>query len=128
MSADQTQQAQSNRALLYEPFGPRVVLANECADGPALGQQLGDDRTTGLTSCAGYQDLRFVYMGFLPRRFTPSPSRSHLWRLFPDLSGVDDELERVRILMLLHELEINKPSDVSYGSTGLEPVSGPFKQ
>src|SRR4029077_8854917 len=35
-----------------------------------------------------------------------SLGRSHLRRLFPDLSGVDDKFERVSILVLLHQLEL----------------------
>ena len=57
-----------------------------------------------------------------------SLGRSHLRRLFPDLCRVDDELERVRILVLLHQLEIYKPFGVRYGGAVLEPVSGRFKQ
>ena len=35
-----------------------------------------------------------------------SLGRSHLRRLFLDLSRVDDEFERVSILVLLHQLEV----------------------
>src|SRR5712692_212424 len=55
-------------------------------------------------------------------------ARSHLWRLFPGLSRVDDEFERVGILVLLHQLEVYEPFGICYGAAELEPVSGRFKQ
>lgn len=57
-----------------------------------------------------------------------SLGRGHLRRLFPDLSRVDDEFERVRILVLFHQLEVYKPFGIRYGGAVLEPVSGRFKQ
>ncbi len=39
------------------------------------------------------------------RGFTPSLDDSHLRCLFVDLSRINDEFERVGILMLLHQLE-----------------------
>src|ERR1700693_3660572 len=57
-----------------------------------------------------------------------SLGRSHLRRLFPDLSGVVDKFERVSILVLLHQLEVDKPFGICYGAVALEPVSGRFKQ
>ncbi len=41
-------------------------------------------------------------------------ARSHLWRLFPGLSRVDDEFERVGILVLLHQLEVYQPFGICY--------------
>src|ERR1700733_2269210 len=61
-------------------------------------------------------------------RHSSSLGRSHLRRLFPDLSGVDDKFERVSILVLLHQLEVDKPFGICYGAAALEPVSGRFKQ
>src|SRR2546422_1695876 len=55
-------------------------------------------------------------------------ARSHLRRLFPDLSRVDDEFERVGILVLLHQLQVYKPFGIRYGRAALEPISGRFKQ
>ncbi len=53
---------------------------------------------------------------------------AHLRCFFSDLSGIDDEFERVRILVLLHQLEVDKPFGPSYGRAAFEPVSGRFKQ
>src|SRR6267143_5659087 len=57
-----------------------------------------------------------------------SLGRSHLRRLFADLSRVDDEFEWVVILVLLHQLEVYKPFGICDGAAALEPVSGRFKQ
>src|SRR6266446_1012143 len=57
-----------------------------------------------------------------------SLTTGHLWRLFSHLPRVNDELERVRILMLFHQFEVDKPFGVSHGSAVLEPASGRFKQ
>jgi hypothetical protein len=35
-----------------------------------------------------------------------SALRINLWRLFADFSRIDDELERVRVLILFHQLQI----------------------
>jgi hypothetical protein len=48
--------------------------------------------------------------------------------LFSDLCGVDDEFERVRILVLLDQLEIDKPFRVGDRATVREPISGRFQQ
>src|SRR4029077_12278462 len=48
----------------------------------------------------------------------------HLWSLFADLPRVNDEFERVSILNLFHQLEVDKPFGVSHGSAVLEPASG----
>src|SRR5215831_17307731 len=50
--------------------------------------------------------------------FTTSLGRRDLRRLFAVLCScrVDDEFERVRILVLLHQLEIYEPFRIAYGS------------
>src|SRR5215471_5708009 len=60
--------------------------------------------------------------------FTISLGRRDLRRLFAGLRRVDDEFERVRILMLLHQLEVYEPFRISCGSAGREPISGRFEQ
>ena len=54
--------------------------------------------------------------------------RSHLRCLFSDLSRVNDEFERVGILILLHQLEVDEPFRGRQGRAVLEPVSGRFEQ
>jgi hypothetical protein len=44
---------------------------------------------------------------------TTSLGRRHLRRLFCDLCRVDNEFERVRILVLLYQLEVHKPFRIS---------------
>src|SRR6516164_1457334 len=66
--------------------------------------------------------------GVVKRNFKMLLGRRYLWRLFPDLRGVDDEFERVRILVLLHQLEVHQASRIGDGSTAREPVSGRFEQ
>jgi hypothetical protein len=57
-----------------------------------------------------------------------SPANRHLRRLFPDLSRVDDEFERIRILVLLHQLEVHEPFRIRHGRAALKPASGRFQQ
>ena len=56
-----------------------------------------------------------------------SLATGHLWCLFPDLPRVNDEFERVRILVLLHQLQVYESFGVSHGSAVLEPTSGRFE-
>src|ERR1700678_2498308 len=44
-----------------------------------------------------------------PNRIPASHAAGDLWRLLLDPGGIDDEFERVRVLVLLHQLEIDKP-------------------
>jgi hypothetical protein len=57
-----------------------------------------------------------------------SLGRCHLWRLFADLCRVDDEFERVGILVLLHQFEVDEPFRISYRNAAREPISGRFEQ
>src|SRR5271168_841810 len=57
-----------------------------------------------------------------------SLGRSHLRRLFPDLSRVDYEFEWVGILMLLHQLEVYKSFGTRDGTATVESVFGRFEQ
>jgi hypothetical protein len=41
-----------------------------------------------------------------------SLAANDLWRLFTDPGGIDDEFERIGVLVLLHQLEVDKPSGV----------------
>jgi hypothetical protein len=41
-------------------------------------------------------------------KFSPSLAAGDLWRLFIDPGGIDDEFERVGVLALLNQLEIDK--------------------
>jgi len=57
-----------------------------------------------------------------------SLAAGHLRCLFSDLPRVNDEFERVCILIFFHQLEVDEPFGVSHGSAVLEPASGRFKQ
>ena len=46
--------------------------------------------------------------------FQRSLALNHLRRLLPDPSRIDDEFERVRILILFHQLEIDEPFGAGY--------------
>src|SRR5262249_29902485 len=52
----------------------------------------------------------------------------YLWRLFTNPGGIDDEFERVRVLVLLHQLEVDKPFGVRDGRAGFKPLSRGLKQ
>jgi hypothetical protein len=49
---------------------------------------------------------------------------THLRRLFPDPTGIDDEFERIRVLVLLHQLEVDESFGVSYRAAAIKPVPG----
>src|SRR5262245_48804455 len=57
-----------------------------------------------------------------------SLGRCYLWRLFADLCRVDDEFERVRVLVLLHQFEVDEPFRISYRNAAREPISGRLEQ
>src|SRR5580704_14288633 len=75
--------------------------------------------------------------GLAPREFAVILSRQ-VWcrlslalqprRLLSNLPGIDDELERIRILILLHELEVDQPLGVSHGGAALKSRSRRLKQ
>src|SRR5215472_1540771 len=43
--------------------------------------------------------------------------RIYLWCLFADFPRIDDELERVRVLILFHQLQISEPLGAFYRIT-----------
>jgi hypothetical protein len=51
--------------------------------------------------------------------------RAHLWKLHADLACIDDHLERVEFLVLLHELQIDKPFGSIERFARRKPVLGP---
>ncbi len=55
----------------------------------------------------------------LSATFQRSLALSQLRRLLSNSSGIDYEFERIRILVLLHELEVDEPSGVGYGGAAL---------
>jgi len=61
-------------------------------------------------------------------KFPPSLAAGDLWRLFIDPGGIDDEFERVGVLVLLNQLEIDKPFGIRNGRAAFEPLPGGFKQ
>jgi hypothetical protein len=65
-------------------------------------------RVSGL-SPSGRQSGRSVISSSRRNRIPPSHAAGDLWRLLLDPGGIDDEFERVRVLVLLHQLEIDKP-------------------
>src|ERR1700730_16238582 len=87
-------------------------------------------RTNLTTSGSAISFLRLAWRRRRLRsaeRFTTCPS-GHRRCLLSDLPRVNDEFERVRVLMLLHQLEVDEPFGVSHGSAVREPASGRFKQ
>jgi hypothetical protein len=64
----------------------------------------------------------------LASRDPASFAASDLWRLFTDPRRIDDEFKRIGVLVLLHQLEVDKPFSVRNGRTAIKPCSGGFKQ
>src|SRR5437773_10598818 len=54
--------------------------------------------------------------------------RRHLRRPFPGFGGIKDEFERVIILVLLHEFEVDEPLRFGYRPTARKPSSGRFQE
>jgi hypothetical protein len=52
----------------------------------------------------------------------------HLRRLFADLPGIKDEFERIGILVLLHQLEVDEAPGIGHGKAVIELVTGGFQQ
>src|SRR5260370_32271519 len=96
---------------------------------PADGQQAPTSHTRTIGSRGG-RELSSTRLPFWGVKVQPRSSlgRTHLRRLFSDLSRVDDEFERVGILVLLHQLEVYKPFGIRYRCAALEPIPGRFKQ
>src|SRR5436190_23103233 len=55
-------------------------------------------------------------------------ARIHLRYMFPDLSTVNDEFERIEILVLLDQLEINESPGLRNGRAARKPASRRFNQ
>jgi hypothetical protein len=75
-------------------------------------------------------------MSGLDRKHLSSRSLASPWsfadgdlrRLFTDSGGIDDEFKRVRVLVLLHQLEVDKPFCPRDGRAAFKPLSRRFKQ
>src|SRR5439155_21682303 len=53
---------------------------------------------------------------------------AHLWCSLSELCRIQDEFERVCVLVLFHKLEVDEPFGLGYGLAVGEPAAGPFKQ
>ena len=52
----------------------------------------------------------------------------HLRRLFADLPGIKDEFERIGILVLLHQFEVDEAPGIGHGKAVVELGAGGFQQ
>src|SRR5579864_1045120 len=101
------------RSPSRNPTTPRAAaVARFCATGQRRHSNRSDRR---LASKLNSQAIPLLAAG-------------HRWYLFADPGGVDDEFERIRIFMLLHQLEVNQSSRVAHGRAVGEPLSRSLQQ